>query len=79
MLAGRCEGATTPALHAVETRVVLTPAERQVAALAAAGRSNKEIAAELYLSLRTVENYLHRAYEKLGVSGRAELAGALEA
>lgn len=43
-----------------------------------AGRSNKEIAEQLYLSLRTVENYLHRAYEKLGVSGRAELAAALE-
>jgi DNA-binding CsgD family transcriptional regulator len=78
-LAGRCQGAATPALGALEGRVLLTQAERDVALLAAAGRSNKEISAQLYLSLRTVENYLHRAYEKLGVSGRAELARALEA
>ena len=77
-LATRCEGATTPALRAIETRALLTQAEREVALLAAAGRSNKEIAEQLFLSLRTVENYLHRAYEKLGVSGRAELAAALE-
>jgi DNA-binding CsgD family transcriptional regulator len=77
-LAGRCEGAATPALGAVQSPVVLSQAERDVALLAAAGRSNKEIAEQLYLSLRTVENYLHRAYEKLGVSGRAELAQALQ-
>jgi len=75
----RCEGAMTPALRAIESRVLLTQAEREVALLAAAGRSNKDIAAQLHLSLRTVENYLHRAYEKLGVSGRAELAAALDA
>jgi DNA-binding CsgD family transcriptional regulator len=77
-LAGRCEGAATPALGALQSRALLTQAERDVALLAAAGRSNKEIAAQLYLSLRTVENYLHRVYEKLGVSGRPELAEALE-
>ncbi len=77
-LAGRCEGATTPALQGVATRGRLTPAERQVALLAAAGRPNREIAAALFLSLRTVENRLHRIYEKLGISGRAELASALE-
>ena len=77
-LAGRCEGAMTPALQGVETRGLLTPAERHVALLAAAGRSNREIAAALFLSLRTVENRLHRIYEKLGISGRAELSSALE-
>jgi DNA-binding CsgD family transcriptional regulator len=66
-------------LAALEGCVRLTQAERDVALLAAAGRSNREISAELYLSLRTVENYLHRAYEKLGVSGRAELGRALKA
>jgi ATP/maltotriose-dependent transcriptional regulator MalT len=77
-LADRCEGATTPALQAVETRSLLTPAEREVALLAVAGRSNKEIADRLGHSVRTVENRLHRIYEKLGVSGRAELGSVLE-
>ena len=78
VLGERCEGAATPALQAMEVRGALTPAERQVATMAAAGRSNRDIAAALYLSLRTVENRLHRIYEKLGISGRAELASALE-
>jgi DNA-binding CsgD family transcriptional regulator len=69
----------TPALQAVGSRVLLTKTGREVALLAAAGRSNKEIAESLFLSRKTVENYLHRAYEKLGVSGRAELAAAIEA
>jgi DNA-binding CsgD family transcriptional regulator len=45
--------------------------------LAAGGRSNTEIAEQLFLSRRTVENRLHRVYEKLGISGRDELAEAL--
>jgi DNA-binding CsgD family transcriptional regulator len=45
---------------------------------AAAGRSNKQIAAEMQLSVRTVESHLQRAYEKLGISGRHELADALQ-
>jgi DNA-binding NarL/FixJ family response regulator len=47
--------------------------------LATAGRSNKESPRPSSSPRETVENYLHRAYEKLGVSGRAELAAALEA
>ena len=43
--ASRCEGASTPALSALEARAVLTPAEREAAQLAGAGRSNREIAA----------------------------------
>jgi DNA-binding CsgD family transcriptional regulator len=77
-LAGRCEGAVTPALSAVGSRVALTTGERDVALLAAAGRTNPEIAAQLHLSRRTVENYLYRVYEKLGISTRDELASALE-
>ncbi len=60
----------------------LTPRERRVAGLAAEGRSNPEIAQELYLSLKTVETHLSAAYRKLGVSGRGAreaLAGALRA
>jgi DNA-binding CsgD family transcriptional regulator len=77
-LAGRCEGAVTPALSTVGSRVMLSPGEHDVARLAAAGRSNPEIAAQLHLSRRTVENYLYRVYEKLGISGRADLAAALQ-
>ncbi|MGH3513465.1 MAG: helix-turn-helix domain-containing protein, partial [Pseudonocardiaceae bacterium] len=54
------------------------PPELEIARLAAAGLANREIAARLCLSHRTVENKLHAAYEKLGVPGRAELARALE-
>lgn len=52
-------------------------AERRAAVLAAAGRSNKEIAESLFLSVRTVEGRLQRVYEKFGVTGRAELSEAL--
>jgi DNA-binding CsgD family transcriptional regulator len=55
----------------------LTPAERRVAELAAGGLSNKEIAAQLYLSVYTVEAHLSRVYAKLGVSSRTQLARAL--
>jgi DNA-binding CsgD family transcriptional regulator len=53
----------------------LTDAERRVAQLAAEGRHNKEIAAELFLSVGTVERHLTSVYRKLDVRSRAELAG----
>jgi len=77
-LAGSCDQPVTPALQAVRDRTRLTAAERTVAGMAAAGRSNKEIAAELELSVRTVENHLQRTYEKLGISSRAELQSGLD-
>lgn len=52
----------------------LTPTERRVAELAAAGSKNREIAAALFMSLKTVEANLSRVYAKLGVRSRAELA-----
>ncbi|MQY10954.1 hypothetical protein SRB5_10680 [Streptomyces sp. RB5] len=52
----------------------LTPQEVQVVRLAAIGLSNKEIAAQLFLSPRTIGHHLYRAYPKLGVSRRIELA-----
>jgi DNA-binding CsgD family transcriptional regulator len=79
ILAGRCEGAITPSLRAVDTRARLTPAEQRAALLASAGMSNREIAQELVLSVRTVENNLQRVYSKLGVSSRSKLAEALRA
>jgi DNA-binding CsgD family transcriptional regulator len=77
-LAGRCEGAVTPGLAVPVMVSPLTPRERDVAALAAQGESSKEIATRLYLSVRTVNNHLQNAYTKLGVSGRRQLAGALD-
>jgi DNA-binding CsgD family transcriptional regulator len=76
-LLARCEGAATPPLRTMTGRVRLTPAELDTAVQAAVGRSNKQIAGDMQLSVRTVESHLQRAYEKLGVSGRHELADAL--
>jgi len=53
----------------------LTPAEVEVAGLAAEGRTNREIAGALWMSEKTVEAHLSRIYRKLGVRNRAELAG----
>jgi len=52
----------------------LTETERRVAALVAAGRSNQETAAELSISVKTVEANLTRIYRKLSVRSRTELA-----
>jgi ATP/maltotriose-dependent transcriptional regulator MalT len=76
-LLDRCEGASTPALQSVTARAVLAPAERDAAVLAAAGASNREIAGQLGVAVRSVENRLQHVYEKLGVTGRSELAAAL--
>jgi DNA-binding CsgD family transcriptional regulator len=57
----------------------LTPSELRVARLAAEGRSNREIACELYVTLKAVEGHLARAYAKLGIEGRAQLPRALGA
>jgi DNA-binding CsgD family transcriptional regulator/DNA polymerase III delta prime subunit len=55
----------------------LTPTERRLAELVAEGRSNKEVAAALFVSSRTVETKLSRIYAKLGVHSRTELAHRL--
>ena len=57
----------------------LTPSELRVARLAAEGRSNREIACELYVTLKAIEGHLARAYAKLGIEGRSQLARALTA
>jgi DNA-binding CsgD family transcriptional regulator/DNA polymerase III delta prime subunit len=57
----------------------LTETERRIAALAAEGRSNKEIAAALYVTPKTVETQLSRIYRKVGVRSRTQLARQLSA
>jgi DNA-binding CsgD family transcriptional regulator len=56
----------------------LTPSERQVATLAAAGYTNKEIAEKLIVSVYTVEAHLSHAYTKLGLRSRAQLAARMQ-
>ncbi len=76
-LLARCEGAVTPFVRAIGARAQLTPAELDTALQAATGSTDKQIAELMSLSVRTVENRLHRAYQKLGISHRRELAEAL--
>jgi DNA-binding CsgD family transcriptional regulator len=55
----------------------LTPSERRIAELAAAGQSNREIAQMLFVTPKTVEYHLRNTYRKLNIGGRGELADAL--
>jgi DNA-binding CsgD family transcriptional regulator len=55
----------------------LTETEQRVAALAGQGRSNREIASELFMGVSTVESHLSRVYRKLGIRSRAELGARL--
>ena len=54
-------------------RDTLATSERRVAELAAQGLTNREVAAQLFISPKTVEANLTRAYRKLGINSRAQL------
>ncbi len=77
VLASGCPGVVSPALAAADAPDPLTRRERQIALLAAGGRTSAEIAESLVISHRTVDNHLSSAYRKLGISGRDELAAVL--
>jgi DNA-binding CsgD family transcriptional regulator len=74
----RCGIPRSPALElTVPMGEQLTGREREVALLAARGRTSPQIAATLYLSVRTVDTHLSRVYRKLMIDGRHELADTL--
>jgi DNA-binding CsgD family transcriptional regulator len=56
----------------------LTPSERRVAAMAADGLGNAQIAQALFVTVNTIETHLRRVYVKLGIKRRAQLADALK-
>jgi len=62
---------------AVSGTDALTPSERRIADMAAAGLSNAEIAQQLFLTVKTIEMHLTHAYRKLDIDRRAELVQAL--
>jgi DNA-binding CsgD family transcriptional regulator len=74
-----CEGARPPTLPGPGLADELTRREREIAVLAASGLSSRQIADRLVVSVRTVDNHLQRAYRKLGISSRDELAGLVTA
>jgi DNA-binding CsgD family transcriptional regulator len=70
----RAAGAAVAAISPADPLARLTPQELQVVRLAAAGASNKQIGAQLFLSPRTVGYHLYKAFPKLGITTREELA-----
>jgi ATP/maltotriose-dependent transcriptional regulator MalT len=76
-LARRCEGVRTPGLVDAAGPTPLTKREREIALLAAEGLTSREIAEQLFVSVRTIDNHLARVYDKLGVAGRDDLGNVL--
>ncbi len=72
-----CGGVSSPAIRAAARPLPVTARELEVAELVAAGRSNREIAEQLSVSVRTVEGHVYRACLKLGVSDRDGLAAII--
>ena len=77
-LAAECDGAKTPALIAETHPLPLTAREREISALVALGMSNKDIADQLAVSVRTVEGHVYRACMKLDAADRDGLARAIK-
>lgn len=75
--ARRCGRVQTPALLADGPVAGLTRREREITGLAARGLTDRQIADELVVSIRTVQSHLYNAYAKLGAEGRSDLAALL--
>ena len=75
--ASACGDPRTPMLAQGTNAALLTRREREIAGLAASGRTTREIADLLVVSPRTVDNHLQRVYGKLGISRRTDLAEAM--
>ena len=76
-LAEQCGGADTPALRQAREPLPLTDREREIVMLLGQGLSNRDIAARLTLSVRTVEGHIYKAMIKTGTASREELAALL--
>ncbi|WP_445166640.1 LuxR C-terminal-related transcriptional regulator [Mycolicibacterium sp. Dal123E01] len=72
-LSDACGGLKTPALNAISGPPPLSPREREIAHLVARGLTNREIAARLVVSTRTVEGHLYRMFHKLNLADRDDL------
>lgn len=77
-LRDECPGAAENRVELGVSLHDLTEREREIAELAARGQTNREIADQLFLSVRTVNNHLNHVYTKLGFSDRQQLATALD-
>jgi DNA-binding CsgD family transcriptional regulator len=75
-LAERC-GARTPALSWASSRLPLTDRQREIVKLIGLGLSNRDVAARLTISVRTVEGHIHNAMAKTGTRRREDLAALL--
>lgn len=76
-LATSCGAVETPALRSATMRVQVTARQREVISLAAQGLSNKQIAARLTMSVRSVEGHLFRASKRVGANSREQLIAML--
>ena len=77
--AGGVRGRPPPRRATLTVSDSLTASERRVAELAARGMTNREVADELFVTAKTVEAHLTKAYRKLHVASRTELAARLAA
>lgn len=77
-LAAECQGAQTPALRAALTTQPFTDRQREIISLAARGLSNKSIADQLTMSVRSVEGHLFRASQRVGANNREQLIAMLQ-
>ncbi|MGX9792669.1 LuxR C-terminal-related transcriptional regulator [Mycobacterium sp. MMS18-G62] len=76
-LAAECQGAQTPAMRAAMTVQPFTDRQREIISLAACGLSNKDIAHQLTMSVRSVEGHLFRASQRVGANNREQLIAML--